>query len=155
MKRKLLLTTFLLLNSSLAHGKTLNFNDALKEIRLRSTDLPPAQANVEAAEHDHLSKQLTFLPSLSAGYSKGENLETSVSTDSLFIKAHMNLFNGLKDISQLNASKFNLFATKAILDQETLSVESKATRAIVDFLQKSMDQKIFIGLKKSKEKSLT
>jgi outer membrane protein TolC len=132
----------------------LDFIQALSEIRKRSTDLPPVQAQVEAAEHFQLSKKLKFAPSLTAGYSKSEQMNYSSNTDALFLKSSLNIFNGGSDYADYQAGSFNLFASKAKQSGEVLAVENKATVAIVDYLQKSLNKNIFLGFKRSKRKSL-
>ena len=47
---KYLLVLFTIFIHNQAHAR-LDFNQALSEIRKRSTDLPPVQAEVEAAKH--------------------------------------------------------------------------------------------------------
>lgn len=155
MKRAVLkFITFTLLFPGMAHGKDISFEEALGVIKNRSTDLPPAKDSLSAAESQHFARQMAFLPSLSAGYTKGEDLDTNVASDSVFLKANLNLFKGMSDVSNLRASKFNLFASRAQFDQEHLNVEAKATKAIVDYLQKSINQSIFTSFQQSKRKSL-
>jgi outer membrane protein TolC len=151
MKYILVLSTLLSISQAQAR---ISFSDALIEITKRSTDLPPVEAGVEAAEHFQLSKKLKFAPSLSAGYSKSEEHSYTSNTDALFLKSSFNIFNGGSDYSDYQAGSYNLFATQAKLSKQVLTVENKATVAIVDYLQKTIDKNIYLGIYKSKIKSL-
>ena len=152
MKYILILFTFCL--SSLLFGSELSFEKAIVEIKLRSTDLPVSKADLEAADHKHLASRLSFLPALAVGYTKGKTYESPSQSDSLFIKASMNLFNGGSDYSKLKANSYNLLAKKEKLKSDELLVEKKATQAIVDVLIKSFNKHIYLQFKSAKEQSL-
>ncbi len=151
---KYMIALFTILSQEAIYAKNLSFSDALKDIEKRSTSILTIKKQVEAADHQYLSSKLNFMPDLSLGYSNNETFKKSSKSDSLYLKTSINLFKGGSDLSNLRASFFNLSAKKSELGQEFLTSESEGSVIMINFIQKSMNYKIFLQFKKIKEKSL-
>jgi hypothetical protein len=61
---------FLLLISFTAEAKGIAFDQALKEIIKRDTNIPQEEAFLRASQSNARSKMLSFLPDLTAGFNK-------------------------------------------------------------------------------------
>lgn len=137
-----------------AYGKGLDFNQALEEIIKRDTNIPQEEAFLKASQSNARSKMLSFLPDLSAGYSKQKNRINTSEFDRFDLTASVNIFRFGADYANFEAARRQLDSRRSSLNQSKLTAEAKAIDVLVTNILKSKEVEILKKILKAKESSL-
>lgn len=144
----------LLLLASPAFAGQLSFEQALDEIIKRDTSIPQEQALLEASKSNSRSKMLSFLPDLSAGFSRTKTYEVESEVDRFNLTASVNLFRFGADYAAYDASQKELDSRRYSLKTAQLKAEKQAVEVLVSNILTSREVEILEKILDAKKASL-
>ncbi|MFT6070218.1 MAG: outer membrane protein TolC [Bacteriovoracaceae bacterium] len=145
---------FLLLISFTAEAKGIAFDQALKEIIKRDTNIPQEEAFLRASQSNARSKMLSFLPDLTAGFNKQKNRINTSEFDRFDLTASVNIFKFGADYASYQAANRQLDSRRSSLSQSKLTAEATAIEVLITNILRSKEVQILEKILKAKESSL-
>ncbi|MBK22748.1 MAG: hypothetical protein CME70_01980 [Halobacteriovorax sp.] len=140
--------------SSSLMASPISFDQALEEIIKRDTTVPQEQALLNASKSNARSKVLSFLPDLTAGYSKQKTYEVQSETERLNLTASVNLFRFGADYAAYDAANKQLDAQRSRLNEAKLEAELVGVKVLVDNILRVKQVEILEKIVKAKNSSL-
>lgn len=135
-------------------ASNLSFEQALTEMVKRDTNIPQEQALLQASKSNARAKMLSFLPDLSAGFSKQKTYEVESEIDSLNITASVNLFKFGADYAAFDAANKQNAYRRSSLKEAELTAEQLATKILVSNILRAKQVEILEKILKAKKSSL-
>lgn len=143
---------FVLISSS--YAAELSFEQALDEIIKRDVNIPQEEALLQASKSNSRAKLLSFLPDLSAGYSKTKTYESVSNTDRFNLTASVNLFRFGADYAAYDAANKETDSRRSNLMATKLTAEKWGVEVLVNNILKLKEVEILEKILKAKESSL-
>ena len=135
------------------HAETLSFEQALRTILSKDTNVTVAEANKRALEGQNFSKRFHLLPKIAVEgtdgrTSSGQKSTSAVRTSSLYGTAEMSLFHFGADQASLNAARASEKGAEFALEQTRLESEKTAIEKLVTLIRLSQETAILTQLEK-------
>ena len=135
---KYLITIFLLSVCANAVSGEMSFNDAFKIMLGRSTEIPSANASLDAASTTNLSSKLLFLPTIALEKSKTKYYPNDLERDDLTLVGTLNLFRFGADVFKATAAGYNKQALSWNMKLVELNAEYEAAQILLDYISQGL-----------------
>lgn len=137
-----------------AQAEKLSFENALEQIVKRDTTIPQEEALLVASKSNARSKVLSFLPDLSAGFSRQKTYEVESEVDRFNLTASLNLFKFGADYAAYDAANKQMDYRRSSLNEAKLDAELLGVKVLVNNILRIKQVEILEKIMKAKNSSL-
>lgn len=132
------------------------FNEALRTLEERNTDLQTQRANVRRSEAELLNSKASFLPAIYATATETQITQKTYSRiQTGFLTGKLNLFHSGADAAGVSESRAGLERERARLNATQLTAETSNLGILIDYVQASMQLQIAKNISRLNEELVT
>jgi|GEM_PF-2734633 len=126
-----------------AESAEMSFDDAFKKMLGRNTDIPSANATLDAASITNISSKMLFLPTIILEKSKTQYYQNELKRDGLTLTSTLNLFHFGADVFKATAAGHNEHAYSWNTKLVELNTEYDVAQILLDYISKGLSLNAF------------